>query len=353
MQQRVGLNAVALRPGGAGVSTYIRELLGAFARTVDVRLVARIQRDAMTEVPSSIAMAQFPPTNGARRVLTAHVPFARVDLVHGLDVDLPLYSGVPLVTTIHDLAAFDAPWCMSHYRAYGERLITRSAVRRADVVIAVSDFTARRIRDLFSRDAVTIPLAASPAFRPADADAVADVVRRYALPSRFVLQVGTIEPRKDTHMLSAACRELGVPLVLAGTAPRNHASLPGSLQLGYVPSHDLPPLYGAATVVAYISRYEGFGLPPLEAMACGAPVVCTDVASLRDTVGDAALVVPPGDLPATVDALRRLLGDDTERTTLAVAGHRRALQRSWDNVAHETGLVYESLGIRVTSGPTH
>jgi len=284
------------------------------------------------------------PVNGLRRAVAAHLPFGQVDLVHGLDVDLPVAGRAPLVTTIHDLAPFDAPWCMSRHRAFGERLITRGTIRRADVVIAVSAFTASRIHDLFSRDAVCIPLAVSSTFSPASPHAIAAVSKRYRLPPRFVLQVGTIEPRKDVALLAAACREVGVPLVLAGVANRKHPKPSGSVSLGYVPFRDLAPLYGAATIVTYISRYEGFGLPPLEAMACSAPVVCTDVASLKETVGDGARIVPRGDVTALGQVLRTLLCDNGERAELAAAGRRRAVRRQWIDVARETAKVYASLG---------
>ncbi|MGI8685803.1 MAG: glycosyltransferase [Acidimicrobiales bacterium] len=129
--------------------------------------------------------------------------------------------------------------------------------------------------------------------------------------------------------LASACRSAGVPLVLAGGTPWGGAVPPGALSLGYVPRDVLPALYGAATVVAYCSKYEGFGLPPLEAMACGAAVVASRVASLPEVLGDAACLVEPGDGDVLAGTLRRLFADDEERVALGLAASKRATGFSW------------------------
>ncbi len=264
-------------------------------------------------------------------------------LLHGLDVDLPWRSSVPSVTTVHDLSVFDVPWASNRIRVHGERALIRKALRSADAIVAVSSFTAERVRALFGRDATVIPLAPGRAFSVPDDDAVRDVRDRYHLPERFVLQVGTIEPRKDVGGLNDACREIDVPLVLAG---RLDGPAPtGALALGYVPLADLPPLYRSATVVAYISSYEGFGLPPVEAAACGAMVVASRVGAVPDVLGEGAGIVPVGDGPALVAALRRACSDDDYRAaTIAEAGRRMA-ELSWARNARATLDVYRSLGV--------
>jgi glycosyltransferase involved in cell wall biosynthesis len=165
----------------------------------------------------------------------------------------------------------------------------------------------------------------------------------YDLPDRFVLCVATIEPRKDVATLATACRDAGVPLVIAGAA---RAAAPAGAQLlGYVPRTHLPPLYGAATVVAYPSIYEGFGLPPVEAMACGAPVVAFRIPPLEESLADAAVLTAPGDAAELADALRALFGDDDRRRELAITGRARAGNLRWSDTASATAAVYRRLGV--------
>jgi glycosyltransferase involved in cell wall biosynthesis len=159
-----------------------------------------------------------------------------------------------------------------------------------------------------------------------------------------VLHVGTIEPRKNIAALAAACKQIHVPLVLAGGqvpgTPTGEARV-----LGYVPRRDLNALYGLAAVVGYPSRYEGFGLPPLEAMACGAPVVASRVASIPEVVGDAAVLVAPGDVDSLAHALRDVVEDGDRRAAMRTAGLARARSFSWAKVAEHTAAVYHGLGI--------
>jgi glycosyltransferase involved in cell wall biosynthesis len=252
---------------------------------------------------------------------------------------------VPAVATVHDLSVFDVPWAFARRRAIAERAIVSSSINRADAVIAVSAFTAERVMALLGRQAVVIHEAPSPSFGPPASGEVEDVVARYGLPPQFVLHVGTVEPRKDIETVAAAARIAGVPLVLAGAIPDTRRVPAGVRTLGYVPSVDLGPLYGAATIVAYPSRYEGFGLPPLEAMACGAPVVASATSSLPEVLGDGAVLVPPGDAAALAAALTRIANDADERAELVTRGQRRAASFSWDTAAKATLDLYAKLGV--------
>jgi glycosyltransferase involved in cell wall biosynthesis len=262
-----------------------------------------------------------------------------------------LRTGAPAVSTVHDLAVFDVPWAFSGMRSRGERLLLKRSLRRADAIVAVSAFSAERVKAIFGRDATVTHLAPAPEFQPADAAAIDAVRTAHALPARFVLQVGTIEPRKDVHALAAACRTLGIPLVLAGGIGHGQQVPDGAHHLGYVDAAELPALYGAATIVAYISSYEGFGLPPVEAMACGAPVVATSVGALGEVAVGAARLVRHGDADALAAAIGDLWRDDAQRAELAASGLARARSLTWARTAATTAGVYRSLGVPIGPAP--
>jgi glycosyltransferase involved in cell wall biosynthesis len=160
-----------------------------------------------------------------------------------------------------------------------------------------------------------------------------------------VLHVGNLEPRKDVPTLAEACRLADVPLVLAGGAVTTIDAPSGARLLGHVSHDDLPALYASATVVAYVSRYEGFALPPVEAMACGATVVATRVGALPDVAGDGIEFVPIGDAAQQAAVLKELFEDEARRTARRAAAIRAAGALSWDAAARETVAVYRSLGV--------
>ena len=239
MRARIAFNALALRPGGSGVQTYIRELLSQLAGMLDCTLIAAVQDDAVDELPSEITPLVRGRSHGVRRAITGMRDLGKVDLVHGLDVDLPGRQRSPLVATIHDMAVFDVPWAFPRVRVFGEQRLTAASIRRADAIIVMSDFTAERISDRFGRAASVIPLAPRTDVLPPDEAAVHEVRAKYNLPERFVLHVGNIEPRKDVASLAAACRQAGVPLVLAGARVGNAAVPAEGTAIGYVP-HPAP-----------------------------------------------------------------------------------------------------------------
>ncbi len=339
----VGINALALTVDGSGVQTYIRELLGGLARLgAGPALHVRVQGEVAAQLPPQATVERRRGSAGARRLLQGLAPFPGAVMVHGLDVDLPLQRGVPMVCTVHDLSVYDTPWAFARGRSRIEQRLLDRSMRRADAVIAVSHFTAERIHRRYGRTATVVHLAPAPDMRVPDSEAVVALRARLALPDTFVLQLATVEPRKDTALLAAACRAASVPLVLAGAV---RGPVPAGVRtLGYVPRTDVPTLYAAATVVAYISSYEGFGLPPVEAMACGAPVVATRVGALPELPDWSDTLVGPTDLVGLTARLRLLLRDTPARDALAERGRRVARALDWDDTARRTLAVWRSVG---------
>ncbi len=251
----------------------------------------------------------------------------------------------PVVATLHDLAFLDEPGLLPWRHAVYWRRVARR-LPRATSVIAVSEATrasAVRHLGLDAARVVAISSGVDPRFRPAPAERVRAVRERYSLPERFVLAVGAWEPRKNFATLAEATRRLGrdIPLVVAGrSSPTARAS--GVRALGPVDDDDLVALLSAAGVLAMPSLHEGFGLPLLEAMACGTPCLASEVDALREVAGGAALLLPPRDVDAWAAALARVFDEPSLRAELATRGRSRAAAFSWERTARLTLAVIEA-----------
>ncbi|MCS7179437.1 MAG: glycosyltransferase family 4 protein [Anaerolineae bacterium] len=270
---------------------------------------------------------------------------------------MPYRPGVPTVLTVYDVIPLKFP-AQSTFQA---RMLFRwtmgMALRAARLVVAISEATHRDLAQHFSvapeRMRVT-PLAADPVFSPRPPAEVDALRRRYGLPESFVLYVGSNKPHKNLARLVEAWAQttdsgIRSTLVIAGPwdprypEPRRLAERLGLRNirwLGPVPEADLPALYSAATLFVFPSLYEGFGLPVLEAMACGLPVVCSHTSSLPEVAGDAALLVDPADIRALAAAIERALADETLRATLQARGLERARSFTWEDTAQRTREVW-------------
>jgi glycosyltransferase involved in cell wall biosynthesis len=304
-------------------------------------------------------LARTPPHHRLERItLPWELRGGKLDIVHSPDFICPRPGAWRSVITVHDLAFLRMPWTVTgaSRRYYGA--IDR-AVREADAVIAVSQSTARDLVELVDAQPEKISVvyeAAEATLGPMPADEAEAIVReRYDIVGPYVLFVGTLEPRKNLPRLIEAFalirREFPVQLVIAGgtgwladavfETVQRLAVTDGVCFLGDVPPSDLRPLYCAATVLALPSLYEGFGLPPLEAMACGTPVVVSSAGALPEIVGDAGVVVQAEDVEEIAQGLGWVLGNERFRAILAERGLARAAAFSWDRAARETMAVYE------------
>jgi glycosyltransferase involved in cell wall biosynthesis len=251
---------------------------------------------------------------------------------------------VPGVVTIHDFTYARQPHTMAARHAGLMRAHTAAAVASARRVIADSAAVAREFASRYGRRADVVPLGVDPRFRPATADEVARARERHGLRKPYVLAVGTLEPRKQWPSAVRAHARLSQlngwrgELAVAGGRGWGFDARPERdvRWLGFVDDADLPALYTGAEALVAPSLYEGFGLPLVEAMACGTPVVCSDIPVFREVAGDAATYSAAGDADAMAASLNDLLHDDDRRRALSERGLLRARDFSWDRTADRT-----------------
>jgi glycosyltransferase involved in cell wall biosynthesis len=285
------------------------------------------------------------------------------DIFHATDHLLPPLRLSRSVFTIHDLIfRFYPEYHLPLNRIYLSLMLPRF-MRRADAIIAVSESTRRdalRLMPISPEKVQVIYEGVNPIYRPIhDGDALAAVRAKYQLPPRFILYLGTIEPRKNLLTLLDAyhtllARDQGAPaLVIAGRKGWlyrpvfdrvRELGLDGHVHFtDYIQSDDTTALLNASEMFVFPSLYEGFGLPPLEAMACGRPVICSNSSSLPEVVGNGAILFEPHDVGALVQAMERILTDEHLRSELSMRGIAQASRFSWERTAKETLAVYQRL----------
>ncbi|HYM11015.1 MAG TPA: glycosyltransferase family 1 protein [Bryobacterales bacterium] len=361
---RFSVDAHAIGRKLTGNEVYIRSLLHGFANLDSgAEFVTYLsQRDVNGWVPSRFEK-RYVAANRYWRLgyhLAGCLRRDRPDLIH-VQYNAPLFCPVPVVVTVHDISFIEHPEYFPAGRAWQLRLSTSNTLRRASRILTISEFSRQRIARGFGIDPddITVtPLAAQDHFRPLDRAAAAHRIgERYGIRRPYILTVGDLQPRKNQISLIRAFRELlqvepQLPhlLVLAGKdtwfAPRvreevQRSGLDGRVVLpGFVAEEDLAPLYNAADLFVFPSLYEGFGLPAIEAMACGRPVVCSSSGSLPEVVDRAAILIDPHSIGDLVRAMRDVLRDDQLRSRMGRQSLQRAAGFSWRETARRTLDVY-------------
>lgn len=286
----------------------------------------------------------------------------KIDLLHSLAFVIPLTSTCPAVVTVYDLSFLLYPDRFKPFRRLYLSLFTRLSVRRAKGIIAISENTRRDVMRLLQVPAHKIEIAypgVDESYHPLPPEEIESFRQRRGLPRRVILFVGTLEPRKNIgHLLEVYKRlirqtpeaENQPKLVIVGAKGWFYEEIFARVETlnlkdqvilpGYVPHEELPLWYNVADVFVYPSLYEGFGLPPLEAMACGTPAIVADTSSLPEVVGQAGLIVPPQDVDVWVEAIREVLDDEALRQTMRQQGLSQAARFSWTRMAQQTVRAY-------------
>lgn len=316
------------------------------------------------DVPDS--GAEFIPVDGSRGVRRIIADQRRMmhlardlgaELIH-YPANFGAFSGAArTVVTMHDLSFYVNPKWFRAERAMYYRAGARRSAKQASMVIADSESTAADIRRYLAvpdSRLSTVPLGIDARFCPAEERAIDAVRSRYGLPETFALYMGTIEPRKNIgRLIEAFDRVAGEwpgDLVIAGRrgwktqgidAVIGKSEFKARIHFpGFIEDEDQPAIYSGAHAFVWPSLYEGFGLPPLEAMACGTPVMTSSGSSLPEAVGDGAVLVDPTDLDAIAEGLRKILMDETLRATLRDAGRERAAGFTWRRTAEGVVAAY-------------
>ncbi len=365
----IAIDAHSVGTGLAGNETYITNLIEALAEidTVNHYTLYVTKREAIERFhnrwPHVQTRLTLPHTPLVRIPLTLAAELRRrpVDLLH-VQYTAPPVAPCPFVATIHDLSFEHLPETFKRRSRLQLRLTVRHTARKAAQIIASSEYSRADIIETYGikpeRVSVT-PLAAAEHFAPANQKEVERVCKHYGIEGDYILGVGSVQPRKNLVRLIEAYADLRrtrthakLPkLVLVGKrgwlykesfqAVAAHGLADDVLWTGYAPEVDLPALYTGAQCFVYPSYFEGFGLPPLEAMRCGAPVIAGNRTSLPEVVGDAGLLVDPFNIDALAHAIAQVIDSDTLRAELRRKGLEQARKFSWQRTAQLTLKVYE------------
>jgi glycosyltransferase involved in cell wall biosynthesis len=359
---RVGFDGRALQSPAAGVRRYIASLLPALNELGEVDLAALGgNADLVPDGVTYVAEPPHPPTNLGWSLVGLPLAAARanVDVVHAPAYTAPLWGTPPVVLTIHDVSYARNPEWYPYRRDFARRAFYRRSAHAARVVLTDSDFSASEIMAAYgiARERIVVaPLGVDKGFTPAGPTDACELPQEISAP--FLLHVGDLHERRNlatvVDAVIGARRHFGgasaVSLVLAGIdrgvgdglcAIAAEAGIPEAvIKLGPVSEDLLLSLYRCATALVYPSLYEGFGLPVLEAMACGTPVIASRAASIPEVLGDAGILLDPLDSAAWTDAIVNVINDDDRRGLMRAQGLARATEFTWERTARLTAAAY-------------
>lgn len=378
---RIAIDGIPLLTPKTGIGKYTFELskaLGQLRSAPTVRICygihwsRRLRRPSQTSAAAmageSASKQMFGWVPGAlkdwikKQVCKAEIAVHRPDVFHATNY-VSNQCDIPTVATIHDLSFLRYPEMHPAERLDWLASGLSRTIQQAGHIIADSRFTKKEIISLLGvpeNKVSTVHLGVSNSFRVRDQRTVAEHIRAYDLkPQGYILSVGTIEPRKNMLLLLRAYESLPSslrarwPLVTVGLEGWKHGEVSKSMEkltqngglrpLGFVPEEQIPYIYNGAALFVYPSIYEGFGLPPLEAMASGVPTVVSDRTSLPEIAGNAAIYVNPDDPNALAEVIRTLLEDSKKRIKISGLGLRRAAQFTWEACADKTYRIYQKL----------
>ncbi len=372
----IGLDGLPLTSPKTGVGHYTFELARALAQAAPENTFELVYPStyAPVELDANSAGGELPANLGLKRALVGplgrhwwsnglprYVRRNKIELFHGTNYDVPLGRRCATVLTIHDLSLLLYPDTHRKRSVSRARRRTPLMARTADAIITPSESVRREVCDLLDVNAekvFAIPEAARAAFQPVDFDSTREVRCKLGCGDEFLLAVGTIEPRKNLNVLVTAFEQFTrarpdskLKLVIAGgrgwlSDPffeniKKSAARYRIVITDYLHDAELRALYSSCRAFVYPSLYEGFGLPPLEAMACGAPVIASRIPALVEIAGEAASFFEPTDSADLYENILALLEDANARGKFSVAGKARAAEFSWQKAAHKTLEVYE------------
>jgi len=374
---RIGIDYTAAVQQGGGIGRYARSLVRSLtkvgsAHSYRLLFSGRVPRNVDEKWPSNFRLISLPLSDYWMTVLwqRLRVPLwadlftGTVDLFHSPDFVLPPLRRAKSILTVHDLSFLRHPECYeAAFCEYLESAVPRS-VGRADLILADSESTRQDLIELLAVDSDRVEVLYSGVeerFHPIEDDvSLVRVREQYGLPERFILSVGTLQPRKNYERLVEAYGRLAgridsdVKLVIAGSRGWLYEMIFRRVEelgldekvifLGFFADDDLPTLYNLADLFVFPSLYEGFGLPPLEAMACGTPVVSSNASSLPEVVDGAAEMVSPSDVEGLAEAMFRVLSEGDLRAEMIRKGLIRAGEFTWEAAARALLHSYERLG---------
>jgi glycosyltransferase involved in cell wall biosynthesis len=369
---RIGLDGLPLTKAKTGVGHYTFELARELARLeprTSFELIypstyPHLSLPETVSLPSNLKLDQVPVGPLGRQWwsngLPRHIRREGIDLFHGTNYDVPLWRRCPTILTIHDLSL------LLHPETHTRRSVARARrrlplmVRTADAIITPTESVRGELAKYFKVDPekiFAVPEAARECFRPMELADTESVRQRLGVGDEFLLAVGTIEPRKNLATLVTAFEEVirarpksALQLVIAGGAGWLSGPLIESFKVSaardrivltdYLDDDSLRALYASCRAFVYPSIYEGFGLPPLEAMACGAPVIASRIPALTETTGEAARLFDQSSAKDLANEIFALMDDEPARQELSNAGLKRASEFSWERAAQLTMAVY-------------